>query len=740
MKKLWKKPLCLITAACMMFSSAACSSGDATAGEGKQETGGTAGVSTAESPDTATAGPQETAGSTKAAGTPAAADTSEETAATSAEEQEASAETEEDVFAQWNKDAESLNTLIDYVEDITDESSENFIPAEDRIAVFDMDGTLYAELFPTYIEYYMFAWRVLADPYYDPTDESMIKTAETIRDCAIDKSYPDDMPMEHALAAARAYEDMTLEEFTDYATQFFLRDADGFEGMTCAEAIYQPMTEVIEYLNDNSFTCYVVSGSDRTLCRVLLEGLIEVPTENIIGMDILFEASGQGNKSGLDYVYSEDDDVIRTDVLLVKNLNMNKVSQIVMDIGKQPVLSFGNTSGDVSMHNYTLFHNKYKSAAFMLIADDEERDYGNTKSAEEKAAAWKEDGYNVISMKNDFKTIYGDNVKKTGTFRWKDELSGEKAAAQDLKGTLTGIDYKVLVNKLHPLPDNWEDLLETVHFTNSVGDDVEVETKAYNAYLLLKEELEKEGIYIDLDSAYRSVADQQRIMDEFTEQYGKDYALKTVAQPGCSEHHTGLALDLYLIIDGQNITENEDLVTYPEIWAKIHEKLSKYGFILRYLEDREHITGYGQEPWHIRYIDDPAAAGQIMDEGITFEGYLGVVNETNVVIDYGSSELFTPEELDNAAIQIKCAFAGWNGCELHRLSYTGDDENTKENLEWLNSLSDNTHYTKLAKFSSEFYTSPSENENLMNNLEIKDYPWWLGMTEDGSWDIVTTGE
>ena len=57
-------------------------------------------------------------------------------------------------------------------------------------------------------------------------------------------------------------------------------------------------------------------------------------------------------------------------------------------------------------------------------------------------------------------------------------------------------------------------------------------------------------------------------MDRFIEKYGADYANKTVAQPGYSEHHTGLALDLYLIIDGKDVVENEDMIQYPEIWAK----------------------------------------------------------------------------------------------------------------------------------------------------------------------------
>ena len=138
------------------------------------------------------------------------------------------------------------------------------------------------------------------------------------------------------------------------------------------------------------------------------------------------------------------------------------------------------------------------------------------------------------------------------------------------------IDYLVLVNKLNALPQDWEDKLKTKHFTNSIGDDVEVEINAYKAYLKLKDELEKEGVYVDLDSARRSVETQQQIMDDFTEKYGADYALKVVARPGYSEHHTGLALDLYLIVDGKEIIENEDLVQYPELWSIIHSKINKY--------------------------------------------------------------------------------------------------------------------------------------------------------------------
>lgn len=302
-----------------------------------------------------------------------------------------------------------------------------------------------------------------------------------------------------------------------------------------------------------------------------------------------------------------------------------------------------------------------------------------------------------------------------------------------------GINYLALVNKLNLLPAGWEDALETVHITNSVGDDVEVEKKAYDAYLLLKQDLEEnDGIFIELDSARRSVSAQQEIMDSFIEKYGVDYAEKTVAQPGYSEHHTGLALDLYFRLNGKDIYYNEDMIQYPEIWSVIHGKLAKYGFILRYLEGKEHITGYGYEPWHIRYIDDPEIACEIMDAGLTLEGYLGAVNETDPMIDYGTSEIFTQDELTEAAIQIKCLFASWEGCELHSLRYAGDESNNAENLAWLNSLNDG-NAVRCAEFLTDFH-SPVEPRGAWNtDYEYRNYQWWLVQDDKGDWDILTWG-
>ena len=122
-------------------------------------------------------------------------------------------------------------------------------------------------------------------------------------------------------------------------------------------------------------------------------------------------ASHQGDKDGLDYLYEKNDEVVRGQFIL-KDVKMNKVSNIVREIGKQPVLAFGNSSGDSSMFNYTITGNKYKSLAFALLCDDTERELGNMQKAEKMLASCKKYGWIPVSMRNDFKTIYGDNVTR----------------------------------------------------------------------------------------------------------------------------------------------------------------------------------------------------------------------------------------------------------------------------------------------------------------------------------------
>ncbi len=185
-------------------------------------------------------------------------------------------------------------------------------------------------------------------------------------------------------------------------------------------------------------------------------------------------------------------------------------------------------------------------------------------------------------------------------------------------------DYMVLVNYAHRMPKNWSSKADYVKWTNSRGNKVKAERKAYKAYLKLKRDLEKnDKVYIDIDFGLRTVKEQQEIMDDYTKRYGASYARQTVAKPGYSEHHTGLALDIYLIVDGKNIYLNEDMMKYPKLWEKIHAKLAGYGFILRYPKSYGRSTGYPYEPWHIRYVGVKKAKKIMSVKGQTLEMYLG---------------------------------------------------------------------------------------------------------------------
>ncbi len=315
-------------------------------------------------------------------------------------------------FKSWN-DCKSLTTLKEYVKDVTDKKSKNYIPVEDRIATFDMDGTFIGELYPTYFEYNMLEYRALEDPTYKQYAPDDVKeVAREIRDFVRNGTkLPDHFDMRHAYAAAKAYSGMTVGEFDSYVKEYAKNTPNGFTGMTYAESFYQPMLEVFDYLKDNDFTYYVVSGSDRFICRALVDS-IGIDSNRVIGMDVVLKSSEQEYKDGVDYTMGVDEDLIRTDELIIKNLKTNKVKQIAQEIGKVPVLSFGNSSGDSAMHNYCMGNKKYKSEAFMLIADDEDEDHVDLKETAKRKAAWEEAHYNIISMKDDFKTIYGTNVKK----------------------------------------------------------------------------------------------------------------------------------------------------------------------------------------------------------------------------------------------------------------------------------------------------------------------------------------
>ena len=100
--------------------------------------------------------------------------------------------------------------------------------------------------------------------------------------------------------------------------------------------------------------------------------------------------------------------------------------------------------------------------------------------------------------------------------------------------------------------------------------------------------------------------------------------------------------------------------------------------------------------------------------------------------------MFTEDELEEAAVQIKCKFASFEGCELHALRYAGDVCNTEENLAWLNELGEG-NYVQVVEFLSDFHSPVEGGGAWEEDTEYTDWQWWLARTEDDGWDLLTWG-
>ena len=318
--------------------------------------------------------------------------------------------TEKAELEYWTEDSAAAASIKEYVETVTDESSDKFIPVEDRIAVFDLDGTLMGELYPSYFEYMMFIHRALHDSTYI-CPAYIADFAKELEAGVYSGKQPDNPERQHAKYAGQAYMGMTPEELMDYTREYMKTPADGFTNLTKGDAFYLPMVSLVKYLEANDFTVYIVSGSDRTVARALVKDKLGIPENRVIGMTYNFVATGQHLKDGLEYVYTKDDEVVLGGDLIIKTIKMNKVSKIAEEIGKVPVLSFGNTAGDQSMAQYTVNNDRYETKAFMLLCDDLVREHGNMDKADAMKQMCDECGFEPISMRDDFATIYGDDVE-----------------------------------------------------------------------------------------------------------------------------------------------------------------------------------------------------------------------------------------------------------------------------------------------------------------------------------------
>ncbi len=312
----------------------------------------------------------------------------------------------------WEESAKARKELVSYINDVTDEASKNFIPVKDRIAVFDLDGTLFCETDPNYFDYTLLKYRVLEDAdYKDKASDFEREVAKKIQEQnETGKSFAG-LEVDHGKAVASAFRGMTVAEFNAYIQAFKKQPMPSYVGMNRGEGFYQPMVQVVNYLQEHDFTVYIVSGTDRLIVRGLLDNnCLNIPNRQIIGSDETIVSSNQGDTDGLNYVFIQGDELILGGEFLIKNLKMNKVSVIMQEIGQQPVLSFGNSTGDSSMAEYVTSNNRYKSLAFMLCCDDTERENGSKSKADKMFALCEEFDWVPISMKNDWVTIYGEGV------------------------------------------------------------------------------------------------------------------------------------------------------------------------------------------------------------------------------------------------------------------------------------------------------------------------------------------
>lgn len=178
----------------------------------------------------------------------------------------------------------------------------------------------------------------------------------------------------------------------------------------------------------------------------------------------------------------------------------------------------------------------------------------------------------------------------------------------------------LLVNSSNAIPDGYAPT-ELTELSNGQS----VDKRIYPSLQSMFDDARAQGVYPVVSSGYRTAKQQQSEMDDKIQEYIDDgksedeartLAATYVAQVGYSEHEAGLAID---IVAKAN-KSNDDTV-----WAWMKEHCAEYGFILRYPEGKEGVTGMSYEPWHFRYVGVEAAQ-KIMGAGITLEEYLGRVN------------------------------------------------------------------------------------------------------------------
>jgi phosphoglycolate phosphatase-like HAD superfamily hydrolase len=293
------------------------------------------------------------------------------------------------VLTSWN-DGPAKQAILDFVNAATTPGTA-FVDPADRVAAFDNDGTLWVEQpIPPQFDFVFRKWEeeVKADPSlaeHQPykalieRDQAFFEGAAT-QDVQVVASLLD--------AFAHSWAGTTPEEFVAQVRDWTRTAKQPKLGLPYVELVYQPMLELFDLLRANEFRVFVCSGGGRDFMRVFAEDLWGIHKENVIG-------------SAAAYAYADGRLVRSRDVLGGVDVGPGKPEHIFAQTGRLPVFAGGNADVDIEM---------LESAAFALLVkhDDAEREFFYTKGAETSLRKAAELGWTVVSMKDDWTTVFKD--------------------------------------------------------------------------------------------------------------------------------------------------------------------------------------------------------------------------------------------------------------------------------------------------------------------------------------------
>ena len=297
----------------------------------------------------------------------------------------------------WN-DGPTKSAIVDFVHRVTRDSSSDFVAPDARVAVFDNDGTLWCEK-PVYIQLDFlvrrFAEQAKADPSlreHEPYKGAYQGDLKWLGDAVTKHNQGDDSDLKPLVAAIlSAHAAITVEEHRARVEAFF-RDAKhptlGRPYMSCG---YQPMVELLRYLEVNGFTNFIVSGGGRDFIRPVTGMLYGIPPERVVGSSV-----------GLKY---SDGNLFTTAQPEFFDEGPVKPVRLWSRIGRRPTVAAGNSNGDIEMLEYTDTP-ATPSLQLLILHDDADREFAYTAGSEKALEMAEQNGWTVVSMRNDWTTVF----------------------------------------------------------------------------------------------------------------------------------------------------------------------------------------------------------------------------------------------------------------------------------------------------------------------------------------------